>query len=112
MTPVNCTESIQEQTVRKARKHFAAARSMRRNLRLRLYQGRNNGGSANEYHERQGWDLIRDLPRDLEGLLTAEHRLAERISVNRDLGHERPELRARMVDIRRSIRDLTHREES
>jgi hypothetical protein len=93
-------------TVQAIRKHQAAARTMRRNLRLRLYEGRNSGGSAAEYHEAKAAELMAELPRALQGALTSEHGLALRVSEARDLGQERPELRARLATERRRIKSL------
>jgi hypothetical protein len=100
------TMTPQKRTVRKVRDLNASIRAMARNLRLGLYQGRNGGGDSS-YLERQRDDLMTDLPRDLQGHLTAEHDLALRVSEGRDNGQDRPELRARLTDHRRAIRDLT-----
>lgn len=94
------------ETVTQVREHFAAVRTMKRNLRLGHYQGRNNGGDYT-WREDRAWKLIFTLPRELQGLLTSEHKLALRISENNDLGNKRPELRARLVTIRREIKALT-----
>jgi hypothetical protein len=100
------TMTTQERTVRKIRELQAGIRTMSRNLRLGHYQGRNSGGDSS-WKERERDDLLRDLPRSLQGHLTAEHDLAMRVSENRDAGQDRPELRARLTDHRRAIRDLT-----
>lgn len=89
-----------------ARQHFSTARSMHRNLRLGLYQGRNGGGEGASYHVRRAGELAAQLGHPLEGMLWSEHRLAERISENRDQGTERPELQARMTRKRRELRKL------
>lgn len=92
-------------TVAQVRKHFAAVRTMNRNVRLGRYDGRNNGGDT-RYRLDAAEQMARTLPRELHGLVWAEHRLAERISENRDAGQERPELRARLAADRRRIREL------
>lgn len=86
-----------------ARADFAVARSMHRNLRLKRYEGRNGGGDSTLRIE-SATAHARELPRALEGLVWAEHRLAERISENNDMGQPRPELRARMTGMRRELR--------
>jgi len=93
-------------TVADARKEFAAARTKHRNLRLKRYEGRNNGGDAT-YNLERATALVAGLPRELQGLLWAEHRLAERVSENRDAGQARPELAKRLAGYRRQIRMLT-----
>lgn len=98
------------ETTAKIRKHFSAARAMNRNLRLGHYQGRNGGGGAAVTHERLAAELARTLPRELQGKLWAEHQLAERISLARDMGQERPELRERMTRYRRELRQLVQAE--
>lgn len=100
------TTKTTAETVAQVRKHFSAARAMNRNLRLGHYQGRNGGGSAAVTHEREAAKLARTLGRELEGMLWAEHQLAERISLARDMGQERPELRERMTRYRRELRLL------
>jgi hypothetical protein len=100
--------TVQETTVKKVREHLSTARTMRRNLRLGLYQGRNGGGEGFRWHERQAEELMDDLPRDLQGHLRSEHKLAVRVSEGRDNGQQRPELRARLAAARRRIRDLTN----
>lgn len=89
-----------------ARKEFATARAMARHLRLGHYQGRNNGGDFSR-NIATADALTRAMPKNLAGLLWAEHRLALRISENRDMGNDRPELRARLAGYRREIRSLT-----
>lgn len=93
-------------TVAQIRAEFAKVRTMKRNLRLGMYEGRNNGGNY-DYALDRAEKAARDLPRALEGALWAEHRLALRISENRDAGQDRPELRARLAATRKSIRDMT-----
>jgi hypothetical protein len=88
-----------------ARKEFAAARTKSRNLRLKRYEGRNNGGDTTRNMELAG-KFAREAGRTLEGLLWAEHRLAERVSEARDNGVDRPELRARLAGYRREIAAL------
>lgn len=91
-----------------AKKAFATCRTMRRNRRLGLYQGRNGGGDGAEASEDYAGHILRRLRGTdawrLEGMLWAEHKLAERISENRDAGHDRPELRARIKTDRDAIR--------
>lgn len=95
------------ETIQKIRKHLATSRAMQRNLRLRLYQGRNDGGSGWSWHEERAEELMRELSRDLAARLRSEHGLALRVSEGRDNGQERPELRARLAADRRRIRDLS-----
>lgn len=96
--------SISE-TVAQVRKHFAAVRTMQRNTRLGHYQGRNNGGD-HSFREAKAWELVDTLPRELQGLLTSEHKLALRISENNDQGVPRPELRVRLAYTRLQITEL------
>jgi hypothetical protein len=91
---------------KRIRKHLAASRAMQRNLRLRLYQGRNGGGEGYAYHEAKAEELMAELPRQLQGELRMEHSLALRISEARDSGQQRPELRARLAAHRRTIKAL------
>lgn len=86
-----------------ARREFAAVRTMRRNLRLGRYQGRNSGGDSSYKMERAA-QAARECGRDLEAMLWNEHRLAERLSENRDAGNPRPELVARLASVRRELR--------
>lgn len=92
-----------DKTIMAVREHFAAARAMHRSERLGKYQGRNGGGDSS-WHMAEAEHLADTLRRQLRGALWAEHRLAERISENRDADNERPELRARMTRYRREIR--------
>lgn len=87
-----------------ARKNFAAARTMHRNLRLGRYQGRNSGGDS-AYQMRCAAEAAKAAGRDLEGLLWAEHKLAERVSENADAGERRPELRTRLAGLRRELKE-------
>lgn len=101
-----------------ARKHLATARTQRRRSRLGLYQGRNGGGDGAPGHEQAAETLLRvllDLPdatkagswqRSLYGSVYADHDLSTRLSENRDLGHDRPELMARQTRERRELRRL------
>lgn len=93
----------QHRNAAEARRLFAKVRSMKRNLRLGLYQGRNGGGDFAGALARAE-QLVRELPRDLQGMLWSEHRLADRLSENRDVGQPRPELQARMTRQRRDLR--------
>lgn len=95
------------QTVQEIRKHLAASRTMQRNLRLRVYQGRNSGGDYG-WRERQAEELMAELPRELAARLRSEHGLALRISEGRDNGQQRPELRARAAADRREIKRLVN----
>lgn len=92
-------------TVADAREAFASVRTMKRNVRLGRYEGRNNGGD-HTFPERRAWELVATLPRQLQGHLTAEHGLAERLSYARDHHQERPELKARLNAHRRLIKEL------
>lgn len=96
-------ENTAASTVTKVRKLQSSIRTMNRNVRLRRYQGRNSGGDTT-YLQGQVDTLLPTLSRQLQGLLTHEHKLAERISENRDQGMDRPELRARMTGLRREIK--------
>lgn len=92
---------------KKVRRLQASIRTMHRNVRLDRYQGRNGGGDTT-YLQSQVDALFPSLSHKLQGLLTSEHKLAERISENQDLGNPRPELRARLVNLRHQIRELTN----
>lgn len=92
--------------VAETRKCFARSRTMSRNLRLGRYEGRNGGGGGATGYERRAEELARECGGELESLLWVEHRLAARVSENADLGHRRPELRARLVRVRRELRAL------
>jgi hypothetical protein len=93
-------------TIKKVRKHYAAQRTINRNMRLRRYQGRNSASTiANlDRHRDLANDALRTLPHRLQGLLWEEHNLADRISANADDGHRRPELRNRIRVLRNVIR--------
>lgn len=92
--------------VRQARNHLAAARTIERNQRLRRYNGRNAGLTESALSHHYGAAAIAEsaLPRELRGLLWAEHDLAERLSVARDCGQNRPELRKRLAATRRELK--------
>lgn len=87
-----------------ARTNFAAVRTMDRNRRLRRYEDRNGGGDTT-MRLRRAESAVAGLPRNLQGMVWAEHRLAARLAENRDAGQDRPELRARMSRLRRDLRD-------
>jgi hypothetical protein len=89
-----------------ARHLLSQVRVIERNYRLRRYNGRNAHSTELERssREQRAWTIIRDLPRELGGQLTEEHRLATRIAENREQGVQRPELDARLTAIRRAIR--------
>lgn len=96
-------------TVQKIRKALSTARGIERNWRLGLYDGRNSSATTAR-HERLTADTqaaMAKLPRELRGALHSEHGLASRISENRDMGQDRPELRARIAADRRRIKELT-----
>jgi|1185.fasta_scaffold1169179_2 hypothetical protein len=94
----------QLQTLRLLRKYLSAVRWMARNRRLGRYQGRNNGGDST-YAMTEAERLTKQLPRKLQGLVWAEHRLSARISENRDAGVDRPELKVRLRNLRREIKE-------
>jgi hypothetical protein len=89
-----------------ARRHLARVRDIKRNTRLRRYDGRNNTFTDEtlRYHETEAERLMAELPRGTQGLLRDEHDLAMRISSARDRGEDRPELRERLNNARRSLR--------
>lgn len=93
--------------VKRVRKLQSSIRTLNRNVRLHRYEGRNRGGDTT-YLQAQVDVLLPTLPRRLQGLLTHEHKLAERISENRDAGHARPELRARMTGLRSEIKEAVN----
>lgn len=104
---VNVYRPTTDELVKRIRSFQATIRTRDRNSRLGYYQGRNGGGDTSGY--RTAVDLlISGLPRRLQGLLTSEHKLAARISENRDAGHERPELATRLLAIRREIKAAVH----
>jgi hypothetical protein len=92
--------------IKAARKDFSAARTMTRNRRLGRYQGRNGGGDAS-YHLRSAAAHLSFLSARVQGLLTEEHKLAKRLSENKDVGQNRPELQARLNEVRKQIRSCT-----
>lgn len=81
-----------------------------RNIRLGRYQGRNSRATeaVATTAERRIDTAIRRLldagEREVVGLLTAEMDLRRRISRSRDEGTDRPELRARLAQVRRSLK--------
>ena len=89
-----------------ARKHLARIRDIERNIRLRRYNGRNSTATHTTLtlHYGKVAALEHGLPKELRGLIWAEHDLAARVSLNRDAGQDRPELRKRLADIRRDIK--------
>jgi hypothetical protein len=93
-----------EYHVRGARKDLQVARGLQRGLRLGHYHGRNNGGDSSRRMSSAAAHLAH-LPRRLQGLITEEHKLAKRLSENRDADQERPELQRRITAIRKEIRE-------
>lgn len=93
-------------TATTARDLLRQVRVIERNYRLRRYNGRNAHSTELERSSREAraWAIIVGLPRELGGMLTAEHRLAVRIAENREQGVARPELDARMTVLRRELR--------
>lgn len=90
----------------KARRHLARVRDIDRNLRLRRYEGRNSDftDATLNYHADEATKLIDQLPRGTASLIRDEHALALRVSRARDRGEDRPELRERLNNARRSLR--------
>lgn len=90
----------------RARSYFAKARTVKRNQRLGRYQGRNSASTDRELRATlkaaRRCQLACD--RRVQGLLQAENDLAERVSINRDAGQDRPELRARLNRVRAELR--------
>jgi hypothetical protein len=80
------------------REHYARARTIERNRRLRRYDGRNGNLTAEalSHHYERAAMHERVLPRELAGLLRSEHGLRLRLSEARDLGQDRPELKKRL----------------
>jgi hypothetical protein len=98
--------------IQRVRRHHAASRTMQRGLRLRLYQGRNGGGMTYLWHDKDAEAMLAQMEADeggrseLASLLRSEHDLALRVSENRDLGNDRPELKARLAAVRRAANAL------
>lgn len=92
-------------TVKQIRKHFSAARTMKHNSRIGLYQGRNRGGD-HTHHETAALKLMADLPRKLQGDLWAEYQIGDRLNQNHEAGVARPELSLRLRNTQRAIREV------
>ena len=95
--------------IQTARKNFAAARTIERNWRLKRYSGRNSNATT----ETHAWKLrlaheaVSRCDRKAQGLLTAEHKLAQRIAMCKDtISWDRPELVARLRATRAELRQL------
>jgi hypothetical protein len=92
------------------RKAATKIRTIDRNLRLGLYQGRNSNITHDALSEARtiiykiDAELARRGERELAGALIAEHKLAARISQARDDGQDRFELKVRLNAIRRQLR--------
>jgi len=102
-----------EALVERARKADASLAAMERNIRLGRYQGRNSSATTElmirRRHQRD--QALRELyalggssGRRLVGCLMAEAGLRRRVSIAREEGQARPELRERLALARRRVR--------
>lgn len=96
-------------TASTARKLLAKVRGVERNYRLGLYTGRNSASTERDRAgaEAEAWRLLLagDMPRELSGLLTEEHKTAQRLQLAVEADQARPELRARQAVTQRRVRE-------
>jgi hypothetical protein len=111
----NIADFSVRELVESYRKAGAKQRTIERNRRLDLYNGRNRTITDNTLYDAIDTryaietELVHRGERErlLAGWLTAEHQLASRISEARDNGFKRPELRERVNATRAYIRNET-----